>query len=56
MKNIMKEIDKAFEEWYKVNGLDPMDDMDDENEDAAAAYVARKLNMTAEELDWYLNL
>ena len=56
MKNMMKTIDAAFAEWYKMNGLDPMEDMDDDHEDEAAKYVARKLNMTDEELDWYLNL
>lgn len=45
MNKVMKKIDAAMNEYYKVNGIE-FNPYDDEEEDRAIAYAAEKLGMT----------
>ena len=52
MKRIDKAIDQAFTEWYAMNGIE--DPMDGDYDETTLEYVASKVGMTRQELDWFL--
>ena len=49
MNKTMKKIDAAMNEYYKVNGIE-FNPFDDEEEENAIEYAAKKLGMTVEQV------
>lgn len=54
MKNIMKKIDAAMNEYYTVNGIE-FNPYNDEEEEKAIAYAAAALNTTISDITDYLD-
>lgn len=51
-KAMSKAIDRAFAEWYKAHGID--DPMNGDYGKDVLEYVANKVGMSVQELEWYL--
>lgn len=51
-KAMSKAIDRAFAEWYQLNGID--DPLDGDYSKDVLEYVANKVGMSRQELEWYL--
>lgn len=54
MKNMMKKIDAAMNEYYAINGIE-FNPFDDEEEEKAIAYAAATLNTTVRDITEYLD-
>ena len=51
-KAMNKAIDRAFAEWYKAHNME--DPFDGDYSKDVLEYVADKVGMTMQELEWYL--
>ena len=49
MNKVLKKIDAAMTEYYKVAGIE-FDPFDDEEEEKAIEYAAKKLDMTVAQI------
>jgi len=49
---MIRKIDKAFAEWYKAHNID--DPLDGDYSDDVLEYVANKVGMSRQELEWFL--
>ena len=54
MKGMLKKIDAIMSEYYTINGIE-FDPFDDETQDKAIEYTAKKLGMTFHQVCEYLD-